>query len=832
MKRKVLSLALSTVMVFGTVTGVFANGPATKDNDKKESGINGMKSDNKKTLIVKKVVGKDNKIQYVIDQKFVEGYGDGDYGYDKNIKRSEITKLLVYSNGDRDLAEKLQQTIKLYRDVNPSFWANGVISVGTTVPSKSNDEAMLNGFPDGEFKPEQNVTYAQLSKMLVVLVKKDLTDDMLKDANNHWAEKWMDWAKELGILEDVNVKDFNAPAKRSDAFTMLYNALYAMKEIKIEDFEAKLGILSNLTDNKLTINQNTNESYDVTKSTVYVGKNVGKYEIADVVKARKIKNPEQYVGTFVRVIVNDKNEITHILTLGTPSEGPVAGKTYQGQGLNISHNERWHGVSDSTVSTFMQYAGYLVNAKNADSYAEFKYVKDDVDKVSVYNKEVVNTVKDIKVNKNTEVFIDDKEKNILRRVKDINEALKLVSTDYKVNMFNVYIGYDNDGINNIARVIVLNLDYKGSSSGKTSIVNSAVPEFAVKLQGELKNDATKATNKKRSTHHKSGGSTVTSGESENKSENKEDNAKDNKSGNIQEIKPVIKSENTTEDKTDLKTINEPAKVLVKDKENLDDKKQTIIDAIKSANPFFKTVSYDTKSKEFKTTYKDDTNIDGKTPSFGLDKTVVEIKPELTEVVSKSKLTSTEIEVVRGKIKAKITDAKLNQEDFDITVNVNGTGSINVKEEKAKSLNISTTKLEYENTDLVKEKPFVNIEKTPTVNPSGNSDKVNGENPDIVIGNIDSKADVIQINNGEGKTVLTLEKSKEGTWTVNGNTDYTVEPSTANPESITLKKTGEGADVLSGDSVSGQDIVVVATNKKNVATINKEEPGITKSKKST
>ncbi|MDO5040779.1 MAG: S-layer homology domain-containing protein, partial [Peptoniphilus sp.] len=315
MNKKILSLVLALVMVLGAFTTVFAE-------EAKEE--------------VKKVVGKDQKIQYLIDKKFVEGDDKGDFGYDKNIKRSEITKLLVYANGNKALAEKLQGSMQLYSDVDHAHWANGVISVGSTVPSEANGQPMLNGYPDGSFKPENDVTYAELAKMLVVLVKKDLTADMVKQANANWAAQWMTWAAQLGILEDVVVTNSGAAATRADAFVMVYNALYAMKYVKNYAANDTLGIISQFKNNELTLNQGEKaKAVKLDANTVFVlysnedgldanAHNAGRTPFTNVyskaVKVHSISNPSYYYGSLVRVITDGEGVATHILELGNPAK--------------------------------------------------------------------------------------------------------------------------------------------------------------------------------------------------------------------------------------------------------------------------------------------------------------------------------------------------------------------------------------------------------------------------------------------------------------------------------------------------------------------------------
>ncbi len=315
MNKKIISLVLALVMVLGAFTTVFAE--ETKEE-------------------VKKVIGKDQKIQYLIDKKFVEGDDKGDFGYDKNIKRSEITKLLIYANGNKALAEKLQGSMQLYSDVDHAHWANGVISVGSTVPSEANGQPMLNGYPDGSFKPENDVTYAELAKMLVVLVKKDLTADMVKQANANWAAQWMTWAAQLGILEDVVVTNSGAPATRADAFVMVYNALYAMKYVKNYAANDTLGIISQFKNNELTLNQGDKaKTVKLDANTVFVlysnedglnanAENAGRTPFTNVyskaVRVQAISNPTYYYGSLVRVITNGEGVATHILELGNPAK--------------------------------------------------------------------------------------------------------------------------------------------------------------------------------------------------------------------------------------------------------------------------------------------------------------------------------------------------------------------------------------------------------------------------------------------------------------------------------------------------------------------------------
>ena len=486
MNKKIISLVLALVMVLGTFSSVFAETAKKAEAKKAEAGEK-----------VEKVVGKDNKIQYVIDKKLVEGYEDGNYGLDKNIKRSEITRLLVLANGNEELAKQLQGSMKIYSDVDTKHWANGVITVGTTVPSDANGIAMLAGYPDGSFKPENDVTYAELAKMLVVLAKEDLTADMVKNAK--WASSWMTWAAELGILDDVTVVDSNKAANRADAFTMVYNALYKMAEFKRVPANETRGIISDLTKDVLQLNQDSKMEYKVTADTVFVtGVNASRQQIVKL-NTLNLKTDDYYLGSLVRILTNDKNEVTHIIELGNPAElarGTKAGK--------VVANDIWRGVADNTVETVNPVAKSAAEAqkliKADESYATIKFNDNNIDAKYIRFHNVDNVkgkMIDLKINDKTEFYVANPANKQMKKVANVNEALSLIGfqnyNDYK--LAGVYAGFDSDGLDrnwkaikfntadrHTAKVVVFNFVNKAAEGEKYRVIESSSSKYMTTLE--------------------------------------------------------------------------------------------------------------------------------------------------------------------------------------------------------------------------------------------------------------------------------------------------------------------------------------------------------------
>lgn len=490
MNKKIISLVLALVMVLGTFTSVFAE--AAKEATAKKEEV--KKTETKKAEAgekVEKVVGKDNKIQYVIDKKLVEGYEDGTYGLDKNIKRAEITRLLVLANGNEELSKQLQGSMKIYSDVDAKHWANGVITVGTTVPSDANGIAMLAGYPDGSFKPEKDVTYAELAKMLVVLAKKDLTADMVKNAK--WASDWMTWAAQLGILNDVTVNDSDKAANRADAFTMIYNALYKMAEFKRTPANETRGIVSDLNRSKIVLNQDSKKEYTITNTTVVLDGNNTRRQL---IKLNSINDLNVYAGALVRVLTNDKNEVTHIIVLGDPHE--LARGTEKGAPVK---NNIWQGVAGNTIETAtyenimtLDKEGVQKEIKDAYATVGFNDSRTSADTITFHYgvKQADKTT--LNINDKTEIYVANPYNNIMKQVKDIKAALDLIGyqnyKNYKIP--NVYAGFDADGYTsnikaydtgrNTAKVIVFNTVTEDAGAEKYRVVESSSSGFRTTLE--------------------------------------------------------------------------------------------------------------------------------------------------------------------------------------------------------------------------------------------------------------------------------------------------------------------------------------------------------------
>ncbi|MEW6048498.1 MAG: S-layer homology domain-containing protein [Bacillota bacterium] len=146
----------------------------------------------------------------------VKGYPDGTFKPDAPITRAEFAKVMVCALGLETAAEMMATTPTVFADVPVGYWATGYINVAAS-------QGIVNGYPDGTFQPNNNVTYAEALKMILCALgyKPEVFRTIV------WPVTWVAKAMELGITGGVTLATGAAslPATRADIARLVDNAL-------------------------------------------------------------------------------------------------------------------------------------------------------------------------------------------------------------------------------------------------------------------------------------------------------------------------------------------------------------------------------------------------------------------------------------------------------------------------------------------------------------------------------------------------------------------------------------------------------------------------------
>jgi uncharacterized repeat protein (TIGR01451 family) len=127
---------------------------------------------------------------------YVVGYPDGTVRPGRNITRAESATVLFRMLRDEVRAEHWTQE-NPYPDVQIEDWFNNAISV-------MNDMGTIYGYPDGTFKPNGNITRAELAALIARFARQmdmqPLTQTQYGDIAGHWAEEDIMYASSIGWL--------------------------------------------------------------------------------------------------------------------------------------------------------------------------------------------------------------------------------------------------------------------------------------------------------------------------------------------------------------------------------------------------------------------------------------------------------------------------------------------------------------------------------------------------------------------------------------------------------------------------------------------------------
>ena len=91
--------------------------------------------------------------------EIMNGDENGEFRLDDTIIRSELTKMAITAMGMEDAADSHSNT-KIYDDVTVDHWANGYISLATSM-------GIVEGDGDGKFRPNDKISYREAVTIMV-----------------------------------------------------------------------------------------------------------------------------------------------------------------------------------------------------------------------------------------------------------------------------------------------------------------------------------------------------------------------------------------------------------------------------------------------------------------------------------------------------------------------------------------------------------------------------------------------------------------------------------------------------------------------------------------
>jgi hypothetical protein len=239
----------------------------------------------------------------------LKGYTDGTFKPDKEVTRAEFAKIAVLAMGYTEEQAKLLQGTTVFKDIPAGHWATGYINLAVS-------QGIIKGYPDGTFKPNNNVKVAEALTVYVQGLKIGVTPS----TTGQWYHPYLLEANKAGIYDSVEMPTAAAKrdvvAKFTDNFmeTPVYaNGAYYDKDGNADGTHKKLPVVKGAVASydksakKLKLVGQTGEVVIADTAQVYGNIVVGA-EVEYIVKNGKI--------AFLNVVTADANIVEGIIKTG------------------------------------------------------------------------------------------------------------------------------------------------------------------------------------------------------------------------------------------------------------------------------------------------------------------------------------------------------------------------------------------------------------------------------------------------------------------------------------------------------------------------------------
>lgn len=194
--KKALAFVLTLALVLSSMAVGFADTSVTATSSQGFRHVAGTKYE--------------SAVNGLADLGLVNGMTKDTFGVNANLNRAQVAKMIVGALGLADKANEAKGKSQ-FKDVKANDWFTGYVNVAA-------ENNIVKGFPDGTFKPSDNVKYVELLAMTLRALGYDV---------EYTTDAVFSKAQELGIIVNLSITkdDLSKAAVRGDTAIVVWNAL-------------------------------------------------------------------------------------------------------------------------------------------------------------------------------------------------------------------------------------------------------------------------------------------------------------------------------------------------------------------------------------------------------------------------------------------------------------------------------------------------------------------------------------------------------------------------------------------------------------------------------
>lgn len=287
-----------------------------------------------------------NKAEFELTTLAALGVYSGDSGIggavrpDDPITRAQFAKVVVVAAGKGSTAAGLAGLRPSFKDEVPS-WAWGYVNVAVYM-------GVINGYPDGTFKANNPVTYAEATAMLIRAV----SGHAAQVPAGVWPYNYIFYGVDNGFTGSVDVGFANLPATRGDIARMLYATM------QVEKLDAKGEKIGGQMLPPSRIIRGTLTAYDLAGHTANIG---GARQLADKVLVAGGANLEALKQLSVVAVTDAQGKI---VAIGRDEAAQVVAGVFAGR--DDSGSTKYLKLADGTKVPYGG-SGSVATSLNGDA---------------------------------------------------------------------------------------------------------------------------------------------------------------------------------------------------------------------------------------------------------------------------------------------------------------------------------------------------------------------------------------------------------------------------------------------------------------------------------
>ena len=150
--------------------------------------------------------------EYLSELGIMVGDNKGNFNPDKAVSRAEMATVICRMLGETESSTANDST---FADVPAGHWASGYISQAASL-------GIVNGYGNGNFGPEDTVTYEQAVTMIV----RTLGYENEAGSAGGYPDGYVSIAQSIGLLDGVNAQK-GTPLDRKGVAIIVYNSYHS-----------------------------------------------------------------------------------------------------------------------------------------------------------------------------------------------------------------------------------------------------------------------------------------------------------------------------------------------------------------------------------------------------------------------------------------------------------------------------------------------------------------------------------------------------------------------------------------------------------------------------